>query len=89
MSSIQVIISQHRICLCYFFVAIYTAALGMLLGDDKLVFSRKPEIMADAAYVILTKPSHEFTGHFLMDEGLLREEGIKDFDSYIHHPGIL
>jgi len=43
--------------------------------------------MADAAYVILTKPSREFTGRFLVDEDLLSAEGMTDFSSYLMVPG--
>ena len=38
--------------------------------------------MADAAYAILTKPSREFTGHFCIDEDVLRAEGVTDFSEY-------
>ena len=43
---------------------------------------RKPDIMADAAYAIFTKDSRSFTGNFVIDEDLLRREGITDFSSY-------
>ena len=42
--------------------------------------SRTPEIMGDAAYVILTKPSREFTGQFCIDDKLLYASGVRDFD---------
>ncbi|MBO9663188.1 NAD(P)-dependent oxidoreductase [Dokdonella sp.] len=44
--------------------------------------SRSPEIVADAAYAILTKPSREVTGHFFIDEDVLRAEGVTDFSIY-------
>lgn len=47
---------------------------------------RKTDILADAAYCILSKPK-SFTGNFVIDEILLREEGIKDFDAYAVAPG--
>ncbi|RMB94721.1 hypothetical protein DUI87_28834 [Hirundo rustica rustica] len=47
---------------------------------------RKTDILADAAYCILTKPK-TFTGNFIIDEVLLREEGVKDFDVYAIAPG--
>ena len=59
----------------------------MLLGEEGVSGSRKPEIMADAAYVILTKPSREMTGQFLIDDEVLRKEGITDFESYSNVPG--
>ena len=49
--------------------------------------SRKPEIVADAAHAILTKPSRSCTGNFFVDETVLREEGITDFDKYAVTPG--
>lgn len=60
-----------------------TAAVEMLLGvETSRSRSRKPAILADAAYAILTKPSRTFTGNFCIDEKLLMQEGIKDFDQY-------
>jgi citronellol/citronellal dehydrogenase len=41
-----------------------------------------PEIMADAAHSILTRPAGDWTGNFLLDEDVLREEGVDDFDRY-------
>src|SRR3984885_15827715 len=43
---------------------------------------RKPEIVSDAAHVILTKPSREFTGRFCLDEDVLRAAGMTDFTQY-------
>ena len=67
--------------------AISTAAVEMLGGEAMMKQSRKPEIMADAAYVILTKDSGSFTGNFTIDEDVLKEVGVKDFDQYAHAPG--
>ncbi|NWI15431.1 HSDL2 protein, partial [Crypturellus soui] len=66
--------------------AIYTAAMDMLGGSGVEKQCRKTDILADAAYCILTKPK-SFTGNFVIDEALLREEGIKDFDVYAVAPG--
>jgi citronellol/citronellal dehydrogenase len=44
--------------------------------------SRTPEIMGDAAHVILTKPSREFTGKFCIDDKVLYESGMRDFEPY-------
>ena len=71
----------------FILLAIATAAIEMLLGEEGVSGSRKPEIMADAAYVILTKPSREMTGQFLIDDDVLRKEGITDFESYSNVPG--
>jgi citronellol/citronellal dehydrogenase len=49
--------------------------------------SRTPEIMADAAYAIFHKPSKSFTGHFLIDDTFLAEEGVTDFERYRVQPG--
>lgn len=43
--------------------------------------------MADAAHVLLTKNSKEFSGNFVIDEILLRENGVKDFEQYSCVPG--
>jgi citronellol/citronellal dehydrogenase len=68
---------------------IATAAVQNLLGGDETISrSRKPEIMADAAHAILTKPSTEVTGRFLIDEDVLRAEGVTDFDVYAMRPGV-
>uniref|UniRef100_A0A8C2SNW9 Hydroxysteroid dehydrogenase like 2 n=1 Tax=Coturnix japonica TaxID=93934 RepID=A0A8C2SNW9_COTJA len=61
--------------------AIHTAAMDMLGGSGIEKQCRKTDIIADAAYCILTKPK-TFTGNFIIDEVLLREEGVKDFDVY-------
>ncbi|TET56648.1 MAG: NAD(P)-dependent oxidoreductase [Promethearchaeota archaeon] len=63
--------------------SIATAAIRNLLGGKSAVrHSRKPEIVADAAYFILTKPSKECTGNFFIDEEILKEHGITDLDKY-------
>lgn len=65
---------------------IATAAVHMLGGDELMMRSRKPEIMADAAYAILTRPSREFTGRFCIDDAILEDEGVTDFSSYAVNP---
>lgn len=63
--------------------AIATAAVNNLLGGEEAIKRcRKPEIMADAAYIIFTKSSRECTGNFFVDEEVLRESGIMDFSQY-------
>jgi citronellol/citronellal dehydrogenase len=62
---------------------IATAAIQNLLGGDRIMrMSRKPDIIADAAYRIFQKPSREFTGRFLIDDTFLASEGVTDFDQY-------
>ncbi|MGO9007156.1 MAG: SDR family oxidoreductase [Beijerinckiaceae bacterium] len=63
--------------------AIDTAAIRNVLGGTEMaVACRKPEIMADAAYVILNRPARECTGQFFIDEEILRSEGVTDFKIY-------
>ncbi|MCA9598642.1 MAG: NAD(P)-dependent oxidoreductase [Myxococcales bacterium] len=67
--------------------AIATAAVQNLLGgEDAMERCRKPEIMADAAYAILTK-GVDYSGNFCIDETVLREAGVTDFDQYANVPG--
>lgn len=62
---------------------IATAAIENLLGGDQAMkMSRKPGIVADAAYRIFQKPAREFTGHFLIDDTFLASEGVTDFEQY-------
>jgi citronellol/citronellal dehydrogenase len=61
---------------------IATAAVKNLLGGDALMhMSRKPEILAEAAYRLFHKPK-TFTGNFLIDDTFLAGEGVTDFDQY-------
>ena len=63
--------------------AIATAAVRNLLGGGEAVKrSRRPEIVADAAYAILCRGSRECTGQFFIDEDVLSAEGRTDFRSY-------
>ncbi len=67
--------------------AIDTAAVRNFGGDDMANMSRKPSIMADAAYAILTRNSKECSGNFFIDDDLLASEGVTDFDQYAITPG--
>jgi citronellol/citronellal dehydrogenase len=61
---------------------IATAAIKNLLGGDAIMrMSRKPEILADAAYRVFQKPV-SFTGNFLIDDTFLASEGVSEFDNY-------
>ena len=67
--------------------AIDTAAVRNLLGGEMVAsISRSPEIIADAAHEILTRPSRECAGNFFIDELVLREAGVTDFSGYA--PGV-
>ncbi|MFD8499847.1 SDR family oxidoreductase [Amycolatopsis sp. NPDC059657] len=59
-----------------------TAAIRNVVGAELADRSRTPEIMADAAHVILTKPSREVTGNFFIDDEVLAAEGVTDFAKY-------
>jgi citronellol/citronellal dehydrogenase len=61
---------------------IATAAIKNLLGGDAIMrMSRKPEILAEAAYRVFQKPV-SFTGNFLIDDTFLASEGVSEFDNY-------
>jgi citronellol/citronellal dehydrogenase len=65
---------------------IATAAIKNILGGDVMMrMSRKPEILADAAYRVFQKPA-SFTGQFLIDDTFLAGEGVTDFDQYRADP---
>jgi len=62
---------------------IATAAVQNLLGGEEAMSrSRKPELVADAAYAIVTRPSHQTTGNFFLAEDVLAEEGVTDLSQY-------
>ena len=67
--------------------AIDTAAIAMIGGESMRRASRKPEILADAAHWILTRPSRECSGNFFLDDNVLRGAGVTDFDPYAVEPG--
>lgn len=58
------------------------AVRNLLGGDEALARTRKPEIVADAAYAIISAPSTQRTGQLLIDEDVLREIGVDDFLRY-------
>ncbi len=67
---------------------IATAAVQNLLGGDVLIKrSRKPDIVADTVHYILQQPSKEYTGQMLIDEEVLKAQGITDLDHYAVAPG--
>lgn len=66
--------------------AIDTAALAMIPGIDTAA-CRTPEILADAAYIILNRPSKDATGNFYVDDEVLASEGITDLGKYAVVPG--
>ena len=68
--------------------AIATAAVQNLLGGEAIVARcRKPEIMADAAHLVLTKESRSCTGNFFIDDAVLAAAGVTDLDRYAVTPG--
>jgi citronellol/citronellal dehydrogenase len=67
---------------------IATAAVRNLLGGEQAIGrSRKPDIVADAAHVILTSNSREFTGRHCIDDEVLMAAGVTDLDGYRSVPG--
>ncbi len=65
-----------------------TAAVRNILGGEMLAkMSRTPEVLADAAYFILSKPSDECTGNCFIDEDVFAKEGITDLEKYSVVPG--
>jgi len=69
--------------------AIATAAVRNLLGGgESIAHSRKPEIMADAAYAVLRRDSRTATGRFCIDEDVLRENGVTDLRPYQVQPDL-
>ena len=67
---------------------IATAAVQNLLGgDEAMAAARKPQLYADAAYAVITRPSRECTGNTFLCEDVLAEEGVTDMDLYAYVPG--
>ena len=64
--------------------AIDTEAVRLIMGEEMRRRCRIPDIVADAAHVILTKASRSFTGNFCIDEDILRAAGTTDFSRYRH-----
>lgn len=67
--------------------SIDTAAVRNVLGGDSMAkMSRTPDIMADAAYIVLTQDARDYTGQFAIDEFILADTGVTDFSIY-NQPG--
>jgi citronellol/citronellal dehydrogenase len=62
--------------------AIATAAIAYIAGPETLRWTRKPDIMADAAHAILTRDARACSGNFFIDDEVLREAGVTDFSTY-------
>jgi citronellol/citronellal dehydrogenase len=68
---------------------IATAAVQNLLGGDQaMARARRPELYADAAYAVITRPSRDCTGNAFLCEDVLAAEGVTDFDRYAYQPGV-
>ncbi len=68
---------------------IATAAVQNLLGgDDMIQRSRTPEIMADAAFAVLSRDSKTCTGNFFIDDEVLASEGVSDLSKYAVNPSM-
>jgi len=66
--------------------SIDTAAVRNVIGEELIKGSRKPSIYADAAYAVLKRDSSSCTGNFFLDQDVLEEEGVTDFDQYAIDP---
>ncbi|MDA8561802.1 NAD(P)-dependent oxidoreductase [Gammaproteobacteria bacterium] len=66
---------------------IATAAVEVNFPKEIFQASRKPKIMADASYEIITSDSHVVTGNFFIDEDFLKTRGVVDFSDYALNPG--
>ncbi|WP_243226609.1 NAD(P)-dependent oxidoreductase [Microbacterium sp. CIAB417] len=67
---------------------IATAAVQFSLGGERMMaVSRTPEIYADAAYEVITRPAREYTGQTLIVEDVLAEAGVTDLSGYAAVPG--
>jgi citronellol/citronellal dehydrogenase len=67
---------------------IATAAVQNLLGgEEAMKRSRRPELYADAAYAVITRPSRELTGQMLLCEDVLAAEGVTDMARYAYVEG--
>ena len=67
---------------------IATAAVRYAFGGESaLQRARKPAIVADAAHEVLCSDARRITGRFLLDEDVLRDAGVRDFDAYQYAPG--
>jgi len=66
---------------------ITTAAMDMLTGEEGRENCRLPTIMSDAAYVIFNRSARDYTGNLAIDEDVLKEEGVRNFDEYAVKPG--
>src|SRR3546814_2018046 len=64
--------------------AIDTDAMNVITGPDFRRRCRKPEIMADAAHVVLSRPSRDCTGNFFIDDEVLASAGVSDLTQYRH-----
>ena len=63
-----------------------SAVRNLLGGESSVAHARTPEILADAAWYILTEPSKECTGNFFIDDEVLMKNGICDFTKYSVNP---
>ncbi len=69
--------------------AIATAAIAnVLVNEEAFKQCRKPEILAETAYRVMTKPATEFTGNFIIDDTFLASEGVTDLDQFSVEPGV-
>lgn len=70
-------------------VAVATSAIRFATADEESMRAcRNSDIMSEAAYAIFRRPAHACTGNFFIDDNLLYEEGVRDFDQYRIDPTV-
>ena len=70
----------------YFVLAIHTAAMDMMGGEGIKSKCRSPDIMSDAAYLILTKDGATTTCNFFVDEDVVVQGGVTNLKQYAYDP---
>lgn len=70
-------------------ICVWTAAVAMLKREDATAKSRcrRPEVMSDAAYLMLQQPATQFNGNFMTDERVMQKSGVADMGVYAYDPG--
>ena len=81
-------LGKHNVASNYLWprTSLDTAAVRNVIGAELVKGSRKPSIYADATYAVLKRDSSTCTGNFFLDQDVLEEEGVTDFDQYAVDP---
>ena len=65
----------------------HAGRVAVRVDNAAMARARKPELYADAAYAVITRPSRDCTGNAFLCEDVLAAEGVTDFDRYAYQPG--